>query len=364
MRAFGVGALVVVWSTAVHAEAPDADAKPPYALAWVRDDGAEGCPAGRDFADEVTRRLGRSPFDARADRAIEIRVDREGTAYRSHVVVRERDGRVAGQRALSSPNDCAALFSATALAVALLIDPEATLQADARASEAVARFEVPEPQAPPRAPTLPPTASAPRTEERPRGPAGSIPPPADAGHAAAHAVLGLGVVPGGAPGAELSVSKRLLDRLSAGVSALYLAPGDAASHGVTVDVALTAFNLSALVELVDASAFATGVEAGAWLGALHTSVETTASPGGAPLVPTHPGDLLYASMDAGLHARFRLTRGLLLEARALALVPLVRRRLEIVTAPSTVTENQPNSEVWVQPAVGGLGSLGLGVPFP
>ena len=365
MRALGVGALVVAVSASAHAE-PAADTKTPYTLSWVRDEGAESCPAGRDFADEVTRRLGRSPFDTRADRAIEIRVDRDGAAYRSRVVVRERDGRAAGQRLLSSPNECAPLFSATALAVALLIDPEATLHADATATEAVAKFEVaeppPSPSPPAPAPALSPPAPAcpPPPEKSP-----TTPPDHDAGGASARAALAIGMVPGVVPGAELVVHKRFSGRFSGAASALYLASGDATAAGATFDVGLTAFNLAGLLDLVDSGAFAAGVELGAWAGALRTAVQTPPPSNETWLVATIPADSFYLSADAGLQARLRIAGPVLLEARALAVVPLLRQRLEVQAASSGLPGQTPaNTEVWLQPAVGGLGSLGLGVSFP
>lgn len=364
MRALGVGAFVVALSAWAHAD-PASDSKTPFALSWVRDEGAESCPAGRDFADEVTRRLGRSPFDARADRAIEIRVDRDGGAYRSRVVVRERDGRMSGQRMLSSPNECAPLFSATALAVALLIDPEATLYADATATEAVAKFEIAEPNPAPSSPPPPPPSTPTPTCPPPLPPQPNPPPGPDAGGASLRAVLGIGIVPGVVPGAELFVRKRLSARFSGAASAVYLASGEATAAGATFNVGLAAFNLSGLLALVDSETFAAGVELGAWAGALRTAVQTPPPADGTWLVATSEADSFYLSADAGLHARLRLVGPLLLEARALAVVPLVRHRLEVRAASAgTFGQTQANTEVWLQPALGGLGSLGLGVPFP
>ena len=367
MRALGVGALVVAWAALAQAQ-PTAEQKTPYALAWVRDDGAESCPAGRDFADEVTRRLGRSPFDARADRAIEIRVDRDGSAYRSHVIARERDGRVAGQRTLSSPNDCAPLFSATALAVALLIDPEATLHADAGATQAVAQFEVP-PRPAPSAPPPPEPASVPPPRRAPTPPPTEPAPPSrnDVGSVSARAALAIGVVPGVVPGAELFVRTRLGDGTGPGLgwsaSALYLASGDASALGTTFEVGLTSFSLAALLELVDSRAFTAGLDAGVHAGALRTAVLPPPS-NGTSVVATDPGDFFYLSLGAGFHAEARLTRWLVLNARAGALFPLLRRRLEVTRASTgSSAETLANTEVWLQPAVGALGALGLGVPF-
>src|SRR5688500_9055900 len=65
------------------AAAPDSTGQTEsYSLAWVRDDGAESCPTGRELARDVTLRLGRSPFDETAPRSIEIRVERTATGFR------------------------------------------------------------------------------------------------------------------------------------------------------------------------------------------------------------------------------------------------------------------------------------------
>src|SRR5687767_9809216 len=82
----------------VPAELPSASDPNTYSLAWVRDDGAESCPTGRELAKDVTARLGRSPFNENADRSIEIRVERTATGFRSRVHVLASDGHVLGRR--------------------------------------------------------------------------------------------------------------------------------------------------------------------------------------------------------------------------------------------------------------------------
>ncbi|HEV8548902.1 MAG TPA: hypothetical protein VGQ57_07740 [Polyangiaceae bacterium] len=373
MRGFLAGAVLtslVLTSLALPVSAepsqpasPDAAAK--YGLAWVRDDGAESCPAERDFADEVTRRLARSPFDERAERTIEIRIERDGDAYRSRVTVRERDGRVAGRRALSSPGDCAELFSATALAVALLIDPEATLHADANASRAVAAFELAEPPAPPRAAPAPVVLPAPAPLALP-SPAAEPARPYDLGGASANAALGIGLVPGVVPGAELLVRKRLRAHFGLSATALYLASGDASTAGTTFGVGLTAFSLSGLYEAIEARDFSAGLELGLWGGALRASVQSVPTMPGTTVGPSDAGDHPFFAADLGLHARVRLAGPVFLEARALGLVPFIRRKLELAAAVNDApyTPAEANTVVWTAPPVAALGTLGLGVRFP
>ena len=117
-----------------------------YALSFVRGAGAEGCPNRHDLEREVSEKLGRAPFEPAASRSIEILTERTPEGHRSVVSVIDRDGKLIGRRVLLDETaTCAPIFSATALAVALLIDPEAALSRDSHANEAVGRFEVDEP---------------------------------------------------------------------------------------------------------------------------------------------------------------------------------------------------------------------------
>lgn len=335
---------------------PPAASTNTFALAWVRDDGAEGCPAGRDFADEVAHRLGRSPFDARAPRSIEIHVERDATEFRSRVFVREQDGGVTGRRVLASP-DCRALFSATALAVALVIDPDVALREDATATQSVARFELPEP------PRLP-TSSAPAgvtsptpTPSTPDRPAASQPARGrpDRASAALNAALTVGLLPESTPGVELRVRARPLAHWQFSAGALYATPGTATTDAASFGVSLTAFSLSALLDLVDTPALGVGVEAGAWAGALHVAVRPSSA--ASTVTPTRPGDFPWFAASAGLSLEVRPTRTWFFDAAALGVASLMRRELEITT------EGGDAAAVWTQPVVGGLFSAGFGANF-
>jgi hypothetical protein len=192
---------------------------------------------------------------------------------------------------------------------------------------------------------------------------------ANLGVVSARAALALGVVPGIVPGAELVVRRRLGSGTGTpfgwSASALYLASGDASAAATTFEVGLTAFSLAALLELVDSRTFTAGLDAGVRVGALRAAVLTPPPTNGISVVATDPGDFFYLSLGAGLHAEARLTSWLFLDAQAGALFPLIRRRLEVTrVSDGTSAETPANTEVWLQPAAGALGSLGLGVPFP
>jgi hypothetical protein len=333
------------------ATAPDTGT---YALAWVRDDGAESCPPGREFAADVTQRLGRSPFDPDAPRSIEIRVERTATGFRSRVHVRGNDGSTLGRRMLTNDEPtCAPLFSATALAVALLIDPDAALREPA--GTPVAEFTEPSPP-PPKPASLPePVTTAAPT------PAPPPPPPRRDHEGAAAALLGvyaLGITPEGSPGLALQVSGRPDTHWGWSALALYVDPSEALHDNVTFSVGLTA--LGGLVSFRPLPRGANlAFEAGPWLGVLGTSV-VVSDERPVSAVATSPGDFLFAALSAGVGFEAAVSTNVFVTARGHLLLPLIRRQLSVSvesSAGSTV------EEVWTQPPVAGLFSAGVGFAF-
>ncbi|MFO0625564.1 MAG: hypothetical protein U0325_08090 [Polyangiales bacterium] len=114
-------------------------------LAWVRGDAAETCPDGAWMRREVTRRLRRDPFDEAGPRSIEGVVERTEHAWRAVLRVRDRAGQRLGERTLTHEDpSCGPIADAAALAIALAVDPDATV-------------DDPAPPAPPASPPPPPT---------------------------------------------------------------------------------------------------------------------------------------------------------------------------------------------------------------
>ncbi len=125
----------------------------------MRAEGAEECPSARVVVTEVERRLGRPVFNAAAERSFEVEVTRFGKTYRSDVFVRDLDGHTIWHRLLQSDEPgCSALVNATALAIALVIDPEAAAH-EPPPSTGVGRFRAasrhPRPPSPPEPPPAP-----------------------------------------------------------------------------------------------------------------------------------------------------------------------------------------------------------------
>ena len=101
-------------------------------LNWVRAPGAEDCASGTVIAEDIARRLGRDPFAVSSDDALRIDGIVDGDPRRARIFVRHPDGSLAGTRDLTADadaGDCHALDQAVALAIALVIDPEASLTA-------------------------------------------------------------------------------------------------------------------------------------------------------------------------------------------------------------------------------------------
>lgn len=319
-----------------------------YELSFVRGAGAEQCPSRRELEREVSLRLGRSPFAAAALRSIEISMEASSGGFRSVVSVLDRDGKLLGRRALADETPtCAPIFSATALAVALLIDPEA-LSGDARAN--VGRFEVDEPASPP--PALPaPAPVVPPAPPPERAVPSSAPVPAPrttpVAIVGADALVAIGLVPAVSPGVGISANGFVSEHWGISISALYVAKGDETQGTATLDVSLTTFGLGVALLAVSTPSLRLSPEFGLLVGAHHVAVE------GAPAVDA--GDQAFFALDAGVRLQARVINGVFVTLRAGAVVPLVRRGF--------AAEGNEEEPIWREPPVAGIASLGLGWAF-
>ncbi|SRR6266545_4881403 len=123
---------IAAWSFATaNLHAAEKSALRPSSLSWVRRAGAESCPGPLAMAQAVEKRLQRAVFvpTSQTDLAIEAYVE-PASPSGWHVVIHTSgpDGSLLGQRELSSKEvACAAVTEPAALAIALMIDPDATL---------------------------------------------------------------------------------------------------------------------------------------------------------------------------------------------------------------------------------------------
>jgi hypothetical protein len=164
-------AAAIVFASILEVAAAHADTERTASLSWVALPGAEACAGAASLAREVEERLHRRAlFSAsEADVSIEGRVEPVPSGgWHAVVELRDRRGVLLGTRTLDGVGtDCAELRKSVALAVALMIDPEAALH--------------PAPPAPSEAAAPLATASAPAAMTSVPAPApASVPPPASA----------------------------------------------------------------------------------------------------------------------------------------------------------------------------------------
>ncbi|MES1186687.1 MAG: hypothetical protein ABUL60_22930 [Myxococcales bacterium] len=349
--ASGCWALALCASAPAKAEVVPAAPPPTYALSWVRAEGAEECPTGRALATEVERRLGRAVFDATAERSFEVEVTRLGKRYRSDVYVRDVAGHTIGHRSLESDEPgCSALVNATALAIALVIDPEAAAREPAP-SQSVAAFEpavaeakVEAPPAAPSAVPLPPSPSAPaRVELRLPTPA-----PATVVTASARAQITGGLVAGTSPGLELSFSARPSERWGVAVAGSYTL-SQTATRGIgSLELSLTRVSALATFDAGRSERVRVVLGAGPTVGAFHVAVRR-------PSPVTSPGDYWFVAGQLLADVQLSITKSFFVELGASGLVPFGRQ---------TFAVRGQAEPVFSQPPVSGLGFFGVGAQFP
>ena len=206
-----------------------ADQATPTALSWHRLPGAEACPGLKDVAARVIAHLQRDPFAApsSASAVIEATIAPAPNGWTTQIDYSSTlDANATGQRKLESTEpECGAAVDAAALAIALMIDPNALTSGPA--TEPTPPLVEPQPEPPP-------AAERERREAPPRWQA-TAPcepqAPLDAPwrtRLAAGAVFGLGQVPsatgGGWLGWRLSPAER---RLGLELAFAYLAAREA-----------------------------------------------------------------------------------------------------------------------------------------
>ena len=344
---FGCGVLALAAPPNAHAEASTAASPAPmYALSWVRAEGAEECPAGRTLAKEVERRLGRAVFDAAAERSFEVEVTRFGKTYHSDVYVRDVADHILGHRSLQSDEPgCGALVDATALAIALVIDPEAGARQPPPGTS-VAAFEPPPappavPVPSPAPPATPPTASP--VESRV-----TAPPAPTLLTASLRAQLTAGLVGAVSPGLELSISARPGPRWGVALAGSYTL-SQTVSHGIgSLDLGLTRASALLTFDVIRAERARLVLGGGPTVGAYHLAVRQ-------PSPVTSPGDYWFAGAELGARFQLSVTKGIFVELGGAGLAPPARQEFLV---------RGQGEPVWRQPLLSGLGFLGVGALVP
>jgi len=202
MRLEAGWALAVVMSCSVPAWAESPTTGKPAALSWVRLPGAERCPDVRALAAQVALHLHRSAFVATSQAQLLIEAYAEPTpsnAWKIRIALSDDAGTLLGTRELQiEKTDCTEVIDAAALAIALMIDPDAALRAGPPAAEVdQERTTATEPM-----PTATPSEPKPPRKPAPAGDSNV----AGCGPAPWHlrlsfgGTVALGLLPGAAPG--------------------------------------------------------------------------------------------------------------------------------------------------------------------
>ncbi|MEM6989204.1 MAG: hypothetical protein AAF721_01865 [Myxococcota bacterium] len=307
-------AVVVLATTSGPAPTPDQH--------WLQWDAPSTCPERGYVEDATTERLGRAPTLAEVE--VEVTITDHGSDGLRLKLGTVRDGQRDAHT--MTAHDCRALADATALVVALTVDPVAV----------AGRVDAPpEPEPPPAAPSVEPPAPEPPPEPPADPPvvrrqparveaADAAPPPKPAPRVVdamlrAEGGVELGALPGvtGGPALALAVG---LPRLRIELGAMYLAPRRASGADATVNVQLGAATARVCGRLRTRRIevpLCGGLEAGGMRG----------DGSGAPDARPAAGLWLAPAVSAGAHGW--LTPRLALVARAEVAVPLALPAFEI-----------------------------------
>lgn len=303
-------------------------------LSWVRDaEAAEACPDVAQIQDDVSGRLGYSPFVSgdRNSASIEVLVTRNKSVWQAVVVMRGADGTLRGNRRVdSAAPECQSLAAAAGLAIALMIDPELAIRpppVKAQPKPAPVEKEPPPPVAAPPAPAG-------------RGPRGSV----------ALGVEGaVGVLPSATLGPMLRGELQLYEGLGLVASAQFFPEQRLVRAGAEAWLGLSLASLGPCyrIELGEHWAVAS---CGSFLaGSLHLGV---ASP---------------EVVEAGPRSWFGLSCGLRLSLRSGAFELTLGGDALAHWARHNYTVSRQNplrtESLFTEPAAGALGSLATGVRF-
>jgi hypothetical protein len=294
-----------------------------FRFAWTRDEGAGRCPDGPAIAREVTRRLGRDPFVTDHAPSIEASVQRRDGRWIARLVVRDADDARVGVREFTSEAaDCGPIASAVTLGTVLSIDPEAALR-------------VPPPVV---------VAPAPAALARPR----PVAPWSRRGGVSARALLGLGIVPGAAPGVAIAAEGPITRRLRWSAGMMYFPGAGLATTAGSYAFGLVAAWVAPCFDVWRSAGASLAGCAGVDVGAIR-SVVLRGDPAGV-------GERPWVALFAAARLRGRLAGPLAGELGAELTAPLVRDRFFEGGAARATAFQQGN--------VAGVVFAGVGVQFP
>jgi hypothetical protein len=345
--------LALVFALVCPGLARGAEADAYVRLHWLRGASAGSCPEQIEVEQLVRARLGRNPFVSNASRTIDASIDFAGGAWHVELHVRDATGPAQGQRVFDVHADsCAQVADAVGLAVALAIDPNASI---ASLSPAPAPNESTRdthgydhgpgndrgggnvaavPAAPPPTPVryaygAPPIQSPPAPTVEPYGAQLTL-----------RGLVAGWLLPGTAPGLGVSgaIGKRIV-QVTLGISYF-----PEASRDSQYSFGLTTIDAGFCGNATNSRWVIAGVCGELHVGAMHSVVVT-------PLQPTHPGDRPYAALSLGPKIGWRAWAPFYLEGGLSAWASFERPQFTQNEGASTIFESSP---------IGVVGYLGVG----
>lgn len=324
----------------------DESAGEPLRLSWVRAGSAESCPDARSVVAQVRERLGRDPFSDGASNAAEILVERRDGQFSARIALRSEHG-TQGERTLTTDQECDALVSAVALALAIQLDPNAALRP--RGS-----VEVPAPDAEPQVVQATSPSPRPRVEAAAKPAAPSTSPASEIvaatndgrerGTLSAGALLTSNLVPGAGVGATLGAELTLARRLHASLTAGYVAESRTSDGRFGFGLSMAGVGLCG--DAVATRWITLDACAAVLPGAIHAVVYAD--------LPTRPGERFWLGASATAVARVNVLRSLFLEVAGGAIFPMIRHHFSVTGVAD---------DVFRQPAAVPLGQLAVGTSF-
>lgn len=331
-------ALVLAVATMASAQA---EQRQTATLAYTRAPGAEACPDEQELRDAVSGRLGYVPFQAEAERRIDVRFGKSGTKLIATLRVARPDAPPKTRTLESEAGDCIELAQAVALALSVAIDPLGATRPAEPDPEPAPETREPEP-----VPAPAPTAEPPAPTARPAEPRPSPPIARDRGPTepedlrlslAAIGRTAWGELPKLSPGVGLGVGVRRGPLSAAIWLDMALPVSDATSRG-GYDASLFGATLRGCWH--PQSVFVCALGRGARVEAEGRDVDRPKSDAG-----------LIAAAGAGVGFELQVARSLSLAAGIDGLFYVSRLALDL-----------DGRELWSQPPAGAAGWLALSTP--
>ena len=316
-------------------------------LKWLRSAPATTCPEQAELERLVRARLGRDPFAAQAPRIVEASIDYADPSWHVELHVRDTQGQEQGRRVFDvRAASCEPVVDAVGLAVALAIDPNASLKLDtspqiaidsASRSDADAR-DAGQPRiadSKSGSPTPFPHARLLSPIELPCVPVS----PWQVELTLAGVVAG-GLLPGAAPG--LSVAGYFGQHRSHALLGIsYFAE---AARDTRFSFGLTTVDVGYCHDIIQSRHMETGLCAAVHAGSQHAVVSE--------IQATHPGDHIIAAASLGPRFGWRAWAPLYVEIGASAWLPVVRPQFALAGQETIVFQSH---------SVSGVGYVGVGV---